>query len=89
MRHNAPKSFSGVKRPRFHCDEDAGDFDLQRKCVLFWRNDSNHFIQVQGIKDTIKTMTQTGPYIPTGSDRMAAANVLVVIVALLAYFVFA
>ncbi len=30
--------------------------------------------QVQGVKDTIKTMTATGPYIPSGSDRMAAAN---------------
>ena len=30
--------------------------------------------QVQGVKDTIKTMTATGPYVPTTADRITAQN---------------
>ena len=33
-----------------------------------------HLPQVQGIKDTIKSMTATGPYLPTAADRIATAN---------------
>ena len=31
-------------------------------------------MQVQGVKDTIKTMTATGPYVPTTADRITAQN---------------
>lgn len=30
--------------------------------------------QVQGVKDTIKTMTASGPYIPTTGDKISASN---------------
>ena len=29
---------------------------------------------MQGVKDTIKTMTATGPYVPTTADRINAQN---------------
>ena len=31
-------------------------------------------MQVQGVKDTIKTMTATGPYVPTAADKINASN---------------